>query len=294
MSHDTRNFRMPLAKRDVQEKLFEDAVGADPQMRHRLALYLHDHRTCGRLRWIGTQGVGYRRVLVWRDVRRRIGAVRQAQVSAYQRRHGLRSLAALHSARCFVSAEAIANERTSGSSPFLGPPRKSPPNRSIRVSQLASPVAIASVTVILVLAVGAGSTTVDTWYRDLRKPSWNPPNWVFGPAWTVILALAAWSGLSAWTNTTDDPGRVLILALFGINMVLHMLWSPLFFALKRADWALIEIPFLWLSIAALMLGVGRYSTLSIWLLLPYLLWVTFAAFLNLKIVRLNRPFGERA
>jgi translocator protein len=159
---------------------------------------------------------------------------------------------------------------------------------------LASPVAIASVTVILVLAVGAGSTTVDTWYRDLRKPSWNPPNWVFGPAWTVILALAAWSGLSAWTNTTDDPGRVLILALFGINMVLHMLWSPLFFALKRADWALIEIPFLWLSIAALMLGVGRYSTLSIWLLLPYLLWVTFAAFLNLKIVRLNRTFGERA
>jgi translocator protein len=71
-----------------------------------------------------------------------------------------------------------------------------------------------------------------------------------------------------------------------------MLWSPLFFALKRPDWALIEVPFLWLSIAALMLGVSRYSILAV-LLLPYLVWVTFAAFLNLKIVRLNRPFGER-
>ena len=92
----------------------------------------------------------------------------------------------------------------------------------------------------------------------------------------------------------DDPGRVLILALFGTNIVLHMLWSPLFFALKRPDWALIEVPFLWLSIAALMLGVGRYSVLTMWLLLPYLLWVTFAVFLNLKIVRLNQPFRKRA
>jgi translocator protein len=108
------------------------------------------------------------------------------------------------------------------------------------------------------------------------------------------LALAAWSGVSAWTNAMDDgPGRVLILALFCTNIVLHMLWSPLFFALKRPDWALIEVPFLWASIAALMLGVGRYSTLAVWLLLPYLFWVTFAVVLNLKIVRLNRPFGER-
>jgi tryptophan-rich sensory protein len=159
---------------------------------------------------------------------------------------------------------------------------------------LAIPVAIAAGTVILVLAIGGWTTTVGTWYENLRKPPWNPPNWVFGPAWTVILALAAWSGVSAWTNAPDDPGRVLILALFGINIVLHMLWSPLFFELKRPDWALIEVPFLWLSIAALILGVGQYSTLAVWLLLPYLLWVTFAALLNLTIVRLNRPFGERA
>jgi translocator protein len=122
-----------------------------------------------------------------------------------------------------------------------------------------------------------------------------PPEFDLRTAWTVILALAAWSGVLAWTNAVDDyPGRVLILALFAINAVLHMLWSPLFFALKRPDWSLFEVPFLWLSIAALMFGVGRYSTLAVWLLLPYLLWVTFAAFLNFKIVRLNRRFGERA
>jgi benzodiazapine receptor len=156
-------------------------------------------------------------------------------------------------------------------------------------------IVVATVTVIVVLAVGAWTTTVGTWYRHLRKPSWNPPDWVFGPAWTVILALAAWSGVSAWTNAAGDgPGRIIILSLFAVNVVLHMLWSPLFFALKRPDWALAEVPFLWLSIAALMLAVERYSSLAVWLLAPYLLWVTFAAFLNLMIVRLNRPFGGRA
>ncbi|GIQ75577.1 TspO/MBR family protein [Bradyrhizobium sp. RD5-C2] len=160
---------------------------------------------------------------------------------------------------------------------------------------MAVPIIAASVTVIFVLAVGAWTTTVGTWYRGLNKPSWNPPDWVFGPAWTAILALAGWSGVSAWTNAIkDEPGRILILSLFALNIILHMLWSPLFFALKRPDWALAEVPLLWLSIAALMLAVGRYSLLAVWLLLPYLLWVTYAAFLNFKIVRLNRPFGERA
>ena len=86
-------------------------------------------------------------------------------------------------------------------------------------------------------------------------------------------------------------GQFLILILFGINIVFHMLWSPLFFNLRRPDWALYEIPFLWLSILALMIGLAPLSSQASWLLLPYLLWVTFAAFLNLTIVRLNAPFG---
>jgi benzodiazapine receptor len=152
------------------------------------------------------------------------------------------------------------------------------------------PIAVAAAVVILMLGVGAWMTTIGPWYRDLRKPAWNPPNWVFGPAWTVILALAGWAGVSAWTNSNSSADRYGILILFGINVVLHMLWSPLFFNLRRPDWALIEIPFLWLSIVALMIELANFSWLSVWLLSPYLLWVTFAAFLNLTIVRINGSF----
>jgi translocator protein len=156
------------------------------------------------------------------------------------------------------------------------------------------PIIVAAVIAILVLGVGSAMTTVGPWYRNLPKPSWTPPEWVFGPAWTLILALAAWAGALAWTSAPDFAGQLKVAVLFGINIILHLLWSPLFFNLRRPDWALIEVPFLWLSIAALMVGVAPYSTLAVWLLLPYLLWVTFAAYLNLAIVRMNPPFGSKA
>ena len=154
------------------------------------------------------------------------------------------------------------------------------------------PIIIAAGIVLLMLGFGAWMTTVGPWYRDLRKPAWNPPDRIFGPAWTVILALAGWAGVSAWTNASSSADQFRILALFGINIVLHMLWSPLFFNLRRPDWALIEVPFLWLSIVALMVGLAHMSSLSVWLLCPYLLWVTFAAFLNFTIVRINGSFGR--
>jgi tryptophan-rich sensory protein len=155
------------------------------------------------------------------------------------------------------------------------------------MSNLTLPIIVATITVLLVLGVGGWTTSVGSWYQNLRKPVWTPPNWIFGPAWAVILALAAWSGVLAWSHAADRSDQLVILCLFGVNIVLHMLWSPLFFNLKRPDWALIEVPFLWLSIVALILGVAPFSALASWLLAPYLLWVSFAAFLNLTIVRLN-------
>jgi translocator protein len=104
------------------------------------------------------------------------------------------------------------------------------------------PTFIAAVIVILMLGVGGWMTTIGPWYQDLRKPAWNPPNWVFGPAWTIILGLAAWSGVLAWSSASSAAEHLRILVLFGINILLHMLWSPLFFSLRRPDWALIEIP----------------------------------------------------
>ena len=77
------------------------------------------------------------------------------------------------------------------------------------------------------------------------------------------------------------------------NALFHLLWSPLFFKLKRPDWALIEVPLLWLSILVPMVVVAPFDSFASWLLLPYLLWVTFAAYLNLTIVRLNGPFAVR-
>ncbi len=155
------------------------------------------------------------------------------------------------------------------------------------------PIIIAAFVTLLVLGIGGATTTVGPWYRNLRKPSWNPPDWAFGPAWTIILALAAWAGVLAWTRS-PPAAHTMILVLFGTNILFHALWSPLFFNARRPDWALIEVPFLWFSIVALMIKLAPFGQACVWLLLPYLLWVGFAAFLNLTIVRMNQPFGRAA
>jgi tryptophan-rich sensory protein len=152
-------------------------------------------------------------------------------------------------------------------------------------------ILIAVVITSAVLAVNGAMTTVGMWYRRLRKPRWNPPDWVFGPAWGVILGLATWAGVLAWLHAPDAAARWRVGILFGCNIALQVSWSPLFFNLKRPDWALIEVAFLWASILAMIIGVGPLSLLAAWLLVPYLAWVSFAAFLNLTIVRMNAPFG---
>lgn len=159
---------------------------------------------------------------------------------------------------------------------------------------LTTPALVAAVAVLLVLGVGGALTTIDGWYRDLAKPGWNPPDWVFGPAWTVILGLAGWAGVLAWERAGTAGGRALIIGLFAVNAALHMLWSPLFFHCRRPDWALREIPILWLSILSLIVGLAPYSKSASALLLPYLLWVSFAAYLNFTIVRMNGPFDGQA
>lgn len=136
-------------------------------------------------------------------------------------------------------------------------------------------------------------TQVGAWYAALRKPSWNPPNWLFGPAWTLILGLAAWAGVLAWRGAPDNAAHWRIALLYGANMILHALWSPLFFTLKRPDWALVEAPLLWLSVLALIVGLAPYSSLAPWLLAPYLAWVAFAVVLNAVIVRMNPSFGHK-
>jgi tryptophan-rich sensory protein len=134
-------------------------------------------------------------------------------------------------------------------------------------------------------------TPIGPWYRNLRKPKLQPPNWVFGPAWTVILGLAAWSAVTAWGAAHDDTARRTVIILFATNAVFHALWSPLFFRARRPDWALVEVVFLWGSLLALVTGLWPISHFASALVMPYLAWVSFASWLNWAIVRLNRPFG---
>ena len=140
-----------------------------------------------------------------------------------------------------------------------------------------------------VAVLGALSTDLGSWYAGLRQPAWKPPDAWFGPAWTLIYAFTAAAGVTAW-RAASAGRRQWILIAYAFNAFLNVLWSLLFFRLRRPDWAFAEVVFLWASILLLMLVSGRASGRSALLLLPYLLWVSFAATLNLEVVRLNGPF----
>jgi tryptophan-rich sensory protein len=157
-------------------------------------------------------------------------------------------------------------------------------------SSLWLPVLAAASAAIVVAVLGATMTELGPWYQSLQKPTWQPPDWLFAPAWTIIFALAAISGVTAWRHAPSDESRDWIIGLFALNGFLNVLWSALFFRLHRPDWALFEVAFLWLSVFALIVAFWRYARPASLLLLPYLAWVTFAAILNLAIVRLNAPF----
>ncbi len=152
------------------------------------------------------------------------------------------------------------------------------------------PAIVAVVAAILVLGLGGALTRIGAWYSALRKPSWQPPDWLFAPAWTLIGALTAWAGVLVWTSLQTPAERGTLIALFALNGVLNVGWSVLFFTSQRPDWALYEVALLWLSILLLILFAAPRAPFSAWLLSPYLAWVSFAAFLNLTIVRLNAPF----
>jgi tryptophan-rich sensory protein len=137
-----------------------------------------------------------------------------------------------------------------------------------------------------VLGSLATSTSVNSWYVELSKPSWTPPSWVFGPAWTILyimMAIAAWL---VWRKGYTADVRF-ALTLFGVQLLVNGLWSYLFFGLRWPGGALVDIAVLWVAIAATAIAFSRVSQPAAWLLLPYLAWVSFAMALNLEIWRRN-------
>ena len=149
------------------------------------------------------------------------------------------------------------------------------------------PVLAAGAAAIVVAVLGASMTDLGPWYHNLKKPDWQPADWAFGPAWTLIFALAALSGATAWKNAPDEASREWVIGLFALNGFLNVLWSALFFRLHRPDWALVEVSFLWLSVLLPLVVFSRYSTTASALLVPYLAWISFASALNFEVSRLN-------
>lgn len=144
---------------------------------------------------------------------------------------------------------------------------------------------------LFVALLGGLATEIGPWYLALRQAPWKPPDRWFGPAWTLIYACTAMAGVQAWLAARRRSQRLRLALLFLMNAGLNIAWSLLFFKLHRPDWALWEVGFLWASIGLLMGVLGGWCPRSRWLLLPYLLWVGFAAALNAAVVALNGPFG---
>jgi benzodiazapine receptor len=153
------------------------------------------------------------------------------------------------------------------------------------------PIAIAAAAAVFVAVLGALMTDLGPWYAQLRQPAWKPPDWVFGPVWTTIFALAAAAGVIGWRRAPSRADREQMLLLFAANGFLNVFWSLLYFRLHRPDWALYEVPLLWLSVLALIVVLARFAKPAAWLLAPYLLWVAIAAALNWQTVVLNGPFS---
>ena len=152
------------------------------------------------------------------------------------------------------------------------------------------PILVAALAALFVAALGGTITELGPWYFGLRQPAWKPPDIAFGPIWTVMFALIALAGAMSWRDAPTRAHREWLIVAFACNGFLNVLWSLLFFKMKRPDWALIEVGLLWLSIILMIALARRHTPRAGLLLLPYLVWVSLAAALNYEVVRLNGPF----
>jgi len=130
-------------------------------------------------------------------------------------------------------------------------------------------------------------SAIPTWYAGLVKPALNPPSWVFGPAWTTLYALMGIAAFLIWRMGWERKEVKMALGVFGIQLSLNAVWSIIFFGLQNPGWALVDIVFLWLAIVWTIAVFYKISKSAAYLLLPYLLWVSFASYLNYSIWALN-------
>lgn len=127
-----------------------------------------------------------------------------------------------------------------------------------------------------------------TWYNSLNRPPFTPPPWLFGPAWTILYILMAISALLIWKKGINRRNVKAALKLFAIQLILNLIWSPIFFGAHNIILALIVIFVLWYFILRTIQSFYKVDKLASYLLYPYIAWVSFASILNLSIWLLNR------
>lgn len=163
-----------------------------------------------------------------------------------------------------------------------------PTGKTFRPGSLRSVLALAGWLALTFAAASLGALfPPGEWYAALKKPFWNPPNWIFGPVWTAlytIMAVAAWL---VWRRGGFAAQRK-ALVLFLLQLLFNAVWSPLFFGMKQPAVAFVDIVLLWLALLATVVAFWRARPLSGALLVPYLAWVTFAGALNFTLWQLNR------
>jgi len=137
--------------------------------------------------------------------------------------------------------------------------------------------------------VGSIFTTpsITGWYAGIVKPALNPPAWVFGPVWTTLFALMGIAAFLVLKKGWERRNVRTALGIFAGQLVLNTLWSIIFFGLHSPGGAMVEIVFLWLTILATIIAFAKISKPAAWLMLPYILWVSFAMYLNFAIWTLN-------
>ncbi|MFA5935397.1 MAG: TspO/MBR family protein [Patescibacteria group bacterium] len=137
--------------------------------------------------------------------------------------------------------------------------------------------------------IGSASSiqSIPIWYTTLTKPPLNPPGWVFGPVWTLLYAIMGIAAFMVWRKGTQHRAVKNALTVFGLQLVLNALWSVIFFGFRSPAAALIEIIALWIAIVWTIILFYKISRPAAWLLLPYILWVSFAVYLTAAVWYLN-------
>ena len=146
----------------------------------------------------------------------------------------------------------------------------------------------------IVVCQGAGiigslftTPAIPTWYAALQKPAFTPPNWLFAPAWITLYLLMGIAAFLIWRVGLENRRVRTALIIFLVQLVLNSLWSVVFFGMQSPLYGIIVIIILWLAILLTILKFARISSLAAWLLVPYILWVSFASALNIAIWLLN-------